>query len=223
MRTERARCRRIGVTMRRMTVGDHAEARDALAADWGRFLAAVLPDAQWLPVPNLGEAVVDFAQAWALDGLILSGGEDIGVTPVRDDTERQLLAWARQHGHPVLGVCRGLQLLHSEQGGALVAVTGHVATRHPVQMLTPTMPGLAVPREVNSFHRWALSIDPVDGAECLVRDVDGYPEAVRYPALGALGIMWHPERETAPHSQDRALVRHWFGHENDGPSKERHS
>lgn len=103
--------------MRTELAGPHREARDGLARDWGRFLQWALPEAAWLPVPNLGAGIDRFAGAWGLDGLILSGGEDIGASLLRDETEQALVTWAEQAAIPVFGVCRGLQLLWTLAGG----------------------------------------------------------------------------------------------------------
>src|SRR5689334_2452359 len=104
--------RRIGVTMRVETHGaTHHEHRDSLARDWAALLATALPEAAWLPVPNLGAVVVAFAERWELDAMLLTGGDDLGSRPERDATECALLAHCIARGLPVLGVCRGLQLV----------------------------------------------------------------------------------------------------------------
>lgn len=82
---------RIGVTMREVHPHGYDEPRDALARNWGNFLGFVLPEVPWLPIPNLGgERAVAFCDQWRLNGLILTGGEDIGVSPMRDETEQAL-------------------------------------------------------------------------------------------------------------------------------------
>ena len=73
--------RRLGITMRIVHAENYREPRDALAQDWHRFMAVALR-LVWLPVPNLGpEDSRRFCERWRLDGLILSGGEDIGAAP----------------------------------------------------------------------------------------------------------------------------------------------
>ena len=64
---------------------------------------------------------------------LLTGGEDPGTSPPRDDTERALLDWAIGDRLPVFGVCRGLQFVQRYFGGELVACDRerHVARRHP--------------------------------------------------------------------------------------------
>ncbi len=96
-------CRRIGITMRVVEAEMHPELRDALAHDWTSYMDFALPGMNWMPVPNLGGDVVKFIDAWQLDGLILSGGNDIGENSLRDTTERLLLEYFIENGKPVLG------------------------------------------------------------------------------------------------------------------------
>ncbi len=193
---------RIGVTMRVMAAAGYSEDRDALAQIWAPFLAVALPGALWLPVPNLGAAqVTDFCAGWGIDRLILSGGEDIGTVPRRDESELSLLAWAEARQIPVLGICRGMQLMGRRAGAALQPVTGHVATRHPLE---------ADPNEsVNSFHALALTGCP-PGYRVLARAADGTIEAIRHLSLPWEGWMWHPEREAIPRRQDIDAMRSVF-------------
>lgn len=80
---------KIGVSTRIVAAQGYSEDRDALAQVWGSFLATALPDALWLPIPNLGaDRTVQYCADWGLDRLILSGGDDIGITPLRDVTEK---------------------------------------------------------------------------------------------------------------------------------------
>nr|MBP6802004.1 gamma-glutamyl-gamma-aminobutyrate hydrolase family protein [Zoogloea sp.] len=118
---------RIGVTSRIVEAQGYREARDALAHDWAVFLAAALPGVAWMQLPNLGgEHIVPYCEQWEIDRLILSGGEDIGVSALRDQTELRLLDWAEVRGVPVLGICRGMQLIAHRAGTGLIPVAAHV-------------------------------------------------------------------------------------------------
>jgi len=201
---------RIGISMREVHASGYEESRDALARDWGKFIAAVLPDAAWLPVPNLGAAGVQkFCEQWQLNALILTGGEDIGVSPMRDDTERTLLQLAKRHQWPVFGVCRGLQLMWVTRGGALEKQDGHVASRHGM---------LGGSRELNSYHSNVLSEEgwkaPSD-VRVFARALDGSAEGVAFgQPCHWLGVMWHPEREASPHPDDVDMLQGLFADKN---------
>jgi putative glutamine amidotransferase len=150
----RAMTKRVGLSQRVVVCG--SERRDCLDQAWTQAVAAEGN----LPIP-LGNATIDVAgllDALTLDAIVLTGGNDIAsapgavdVAPERDRFERAALAWAHDRDIPVLGVCRGLQMLATEAGATLAETDGHVATRHA---LVSTIAGL--PSGVNSFHRLSI-------------------------------------------------------------------
>ena len=193
---------RIGVTMRVLSVEGYDEPRDALAQNWGRFLKVVFPGAPWIPLPNLGaDAIRGYAEHWGFNRLLLTGGEDLGACPIRDETERELLTLARERDLPVLGICRGMQIMASYLGARLKPVEGHVRRRHVLQ-------GTFV-HEVNSFHKYGLATCP-EGFAVTGRAEDGEIESIAGVELRWEGWMWHPERETPFNSVDVTRLRGLF-------------
>lgn len=190
--------KRIAVTQRVAVDPQTGERRDAL----DQRLAAWISHAQLLPYPLPNAWTDNLAlEAWLAtlcpQGLILSGGPDMGVAPERDRTERAALDWAAKERLPVLGICRGMQMLVLRAGATLVAQDGHVGREHDVT--NPQYPGTA--RRVNSFHRLGLRSCPSDyQPTALARD--GTIEAVRHRKLPWEGWMWHPEREPCGQEED---------------------
>jgi gamma-glutamyl-gamma-aminobutyrate hydrolase PuuD len=166
---------------------DRPETRDALDQDLIEFLvtAGALP----LPVSNrlifCGQALAQWLEALQPDAVLLSGGNDIGRVRERDLTEQALLAYAQYHRLPVLGLCRGMQMLAHWAGTPLRKVEGHVASTH---QLHGRLSG-----SVNSFHTQALAECP-PGFEVLAHSEDGVIEAIQHLDLPWQGWMWHPER-----------------------------
>jgi putative glutamine amidotransferase len=142
------------------------------------------------------------------DGLILLGGCDInplwyGEKPVytgkidkeRDRIEWQLLRRAMSRDLPILGICRGHQLLSVAYGGSLYQdiyrqrrETDHDKT-HRVNITGP-LANHAATDIVNSLHHQAVRSVP-DGFKVLARSTDGIVESIYKP--GVLGVQWHPE------------------------------
>ena len=175
----------VAVSQRVDTFPERNETRDALDQRLAAFLAigGHVP----VPVPNaLGRAIREWLAVVHPAAVVLSGGNDIGQCAERDDTELALLAYAQERQLPVLGICRGMQMLAHWSGVGLQPVEGHVRTRH---CLVGEIVG-----EVNSFHGFALATCPVD-FEVLARSNDGEIEAIRHQSLPWEGWMWHPERE----------------------------
>lgn len=212
----RAACRRIGITMRVVDAEGYSEPRDALALDWASYMEFALPGVHWMPVPNLGKGIVEFTDAWQLDGLILSGGNDIGENSLRDTTERLLLEDFIGNGKPVLGICRGLQLLQTNLGGKLKKCdeVTHVAAQHEVNITEdPSGAHWAGKRQVNSFHRYGIRVpDLQPSLQALATTHDDWVEAARLENSAVLGLMWHPERDVQYSLKDRGMIQWLFGY-----------
>ena len=161
-------------------------------------------------------------------GLVLSGGEDINparyreeptpqlgpVNPLRDTAECQALEAAITRDLPVLGICRGHQLLNVYFGGTLYQDIGvsmgpefsHLQTtqweahHHEVTVVEESRIGRAIraPRlEINSFHHQAIK-DLAPNLEVTARADDGLIEAVESrDHRWVVGVQWHPERHEA--------------------------
>ena len=172
-----------------------------------------------------GAAGLDDYAAW-LDALVLEGGSDVwpgsyGETPlddrwhgdrVRDDYEKALLAAFAARGKPVLGICRGLQLMNVAHGGTLlqdIATQRPGALRHrdadlydrnlhTIDFVAGThLAELfhATPRAtVNSVHHQAIKdLAPGFVVEARCPD-DGMIEAIRKPGRNFMAaVQWHPE------------------------------
>lgn len=190
---------RIGLTMRVESGGPDGESRDALAHDWPRLMALALGDAPWVPIPNLGQCVEQFLDAWAIDAVVLTGGNDVSACPLRDETERVVLDRCIGGGLPVLGVCRGLQLAQAYFGGALRTASeahrsGHV---HAVELCDDGGRRMLGARriEVPSFHRCAVRLDELHPElEAWAISEDGLVEGLRCRSAPLVAVQWHPER-----------------------------
>ena len=181
----------IAISQRVDRVPARAENRDALDQRLTGWVCAL--GALSLPVPNaLGDDLAGWLAALAPTAMLLSGGNDIGDSPERDRTEAALLEHAARAGLPVLGICRGMQMLAHHAGATLVPVSGHAGTRHPLQ--GDAVVSGAIPAEVNSFHNWGLAACP-PGYAVLAIAPDGSIEAMRHGSRRWEGWMWHPERE----------------------------
>jgi N5-(cytidine 5'-diphosphoramidyl)-L-glutamine hydrolase len=192
----------VAITQR--VVPERTERRDCLDQAWPRFLAAcgLLP----LAVPNVPEVALAMCSRGDLAGLVLTGGNDLaalgGDAPERDAVENALLDLAARRQLPVLGVCRGMQLIQQRSTVPLRRVEGHVTPRQVIRIN-------GEPTEVNAYHCFAAfeSRGPLE--TWAVAD-DGVIKAIRHQSLPVTGIMWHPERTVPPAAADIALFRRLF-------------
>ncbi|MFJ1810476.1 MULTISPECIES: gamma-glutamyl-gamma-aminobutyrate hydrolase family protein [unclassified Streptomyces] len=171
-------------------------------------LAAMLP-------PDAPEHAA--AAVARLDGLVIAGGPDVepvryGAEPEprtgppareRDAWELALIEAALAAEVPLLGICRGMQLLNVALGGTLTQhIDGHaeavgVFGRHPVKPVPGTRYAEAVEEEtsVPTYHHQA--VDRL-GAGLIPSAYagDGTVEAVELPSVNwVLGVQWHPEMD----------------------------
>jgi N5-(cytidine 5'-diphosphoramidyl)-L-glutamine hydrolase len=194
----------VAITQRVSVIPERGERRDCLDQAWPRFVAScgLLP----LVLPNVTEVALAMCAASNLAGLILTGGNDLatlgGDAPERDAAENALLDAVEARGLPVLGVCRGMQLIQQRFAIPLHPVEGHVAKRLMIRID-------GEPTEVNSYHRFA-AFESSPPLEVWALAADGVVKAIRHSALPVTGIMWHPERNTPFTSADVALFRRVF-------------
>ncbi len=196
--------KKVAITQRVSVVPEYGERRDCLDQAWPRFLAAcgLMP----LALPNVIEVAVALCAGADVTGLVLTGGNDLaalgGDAPERDATENAVLDVAESRGLPVLGVCRGMQVVQQRCAIPLRRVEGHVTRRQVIRVD-------GEPTEVNSYHRFAAfeSRPPLD--VWAVAD-DGVVKAIQHAAHSTTCIMWHPERMDPFAAADVALFRRVF-------------
>ncbi len=172
-------------------------------------------------LPNLATNIEALLER--LDGLLLAGGEDICperygdaerhpkvvVTPARDDLEIPLARMAVELGLPVLGICRGIQLLNVALGGTLYqdlpderpspvvhrqSEARHIGTHGFTPEAGARLAALigAEPLRVNTFHHQAVR-DVAPGLVVGARAEDGLVEALETADGRVVAVQYHPE------------------------------
>ena len=182
-----------------------------IAACWRVWRAGGRP--LWL-APGSGEALPA-----ALEGLVVTGGSDIDPSlylqaggpwvapdPQRDQFELTALEFARRHELPLLGICRGAQLINVAAGGTLYQditelrrVTSNRPTLLPRKQVEvesdsrlARVLGVTVV-QVNSLHHQAVE-HLGDGLRVVARDGDRIVQAIEAPQRRfCIGVQWHPE------------------------------
>ena len=107
--------KRFGISLRVELIEKYNEKRDTISQEWTIFLQnlAITP----ILIPNTLGDVKSYISDVEIDGIILSGGDNVGQFPERDKTEKQILDYAIDKRFPVLGVCRGMQIINEYFAG----------------------------------------------------------------------------------------------------------
>lgn len=199
-------------------------------------MVRALLEAGAAPVLVPADAAAAEVVAPLLDGLVLSGGTDVDPSwydggdarwpgqPERDAAEMTLYRSLRDRRRPVLGLCRGCQLIAVAEGGTLwpdlpsMYPGGPVhrcqerydALRHPVTIEAGSRAarwlGVDGEQEVNSVHHQAVRDCPPT-LRVVARSPEGIVEAVEsLNGAVVVGVQWHPEWMRDDPAQRRLLA-----------------
>ncbi|MBZ2188438.1 gamma-glutamyl-gamma-aminobutyrate hydrolase family protein [Alcanivorax sp. JB21] len=155
-----------------------------------------------------------------IDGLVIAGGDHVhprhyqqlpqvkaAYNPGRDTLELALLDEARERSLPVMGICRGAQLLNVHRGGDLHQnITPMRRHTRPRRLITAAQPVRLVPRSrlsrvlrrrrlgANRMHSQSIR-ELGEGLRVAARDADHFVQAIENegPGQWQLGVQWHPE------------------------------
>lgn len=190
----------------------------------GGVAVVLVPDPQ---VGDRPELVMDH-----VDGLLLTGGVDLepvtygaarterteATTPARDEFELTLVRTALARDVPVLGICRGMQLVNVAAGGTLHQhlpdagfrehrpIPGRLddLTFHEIDVVpgswAAALSGSGVQR-VNSHHHQGIDVLGSGAVVTAWSIPDRLPEAIEFPTRRyVLGVQWHPEVDVLEHA-----------------------
>lgn len=223
----------VGITGRRfrlsLITGADARYGDRCTDTYTADFAARIAAAGGLPVNLSYDTDVAAVCAW-LSAVVITGGQDVhpafwggdadvvrDIDPrtnpmvhdaARDEYEFALVRAALERGIPVLGVCRGMQVLNVALGGTLIpdlpsgpvahlsteaassdGTADHIVTFEPGSIAASLFDGSGV---TNSWHHQAVDRCGT-GLVVTGRTSDGVVESVERPGAPVLGVQWHPE------------------------------
>ena len=186
-----------------------------IPANVNNYVAAVTASGME-PVVSLD--IPDDTALSRFDGLILPGGADVhpsrygqsingseGIDEELDDKQFAILDCFVKAGKPILGICKGHQVINVYFGGDLIQDLGtdgnaihRYVTADKVHM-THAEPGSWLAKlygtdfATNSAHHQAVD-HPAPGFQIIQRTEDGVVESIAHPELPILSLQWHPER-----------------------------
>ena len=174
----------------------------------------------------------------SVDGVLIQGGGDVdparygaakrsdavyGIVGAHDSFEMAVVLEAVRQDKPILGICRGMQVLNVALGGTLHQDLGdlladresHWNTYHPIMLDDGSHVAIAMgtnsPNRSHSLHHQALD-KVAPGLRISGRAPDGVVEAVEHDACGwVVGVQWHPEDDAAEKPDQQRLLDAFVG------------
>jgi putative glutamine amidotransferase len=189
-----------------------------MTATGGRLIT-MRPDAAGIPVS--AEKIEALMENERIDGVLLTGGGDVDpnlyggdpnstmlVHRLRDDFEIALIRKARKRGLPILGICRGCQIINVALGGTVrnlrkeqdvkglhLTLSGHTVDLNPDSKLAETL-GVTHLAKVISLHGNSVG-KPAPEVTVAATGPGDVVEAIETDSAGQkgwiVGIQWHPE------------------------------
>ena len=205
--------KRLGITQRVEIISSYNERRDCLDQRWSTLSSKL----GYIPIPlpnNFNDNIVEIVESLNLDGIIFSGGNSISnleknlkdAAPERDNFEISLLKESLKFNIPILGICRGMQIINIFFGGKLSPVINHVAVNHELQLEKGYSKYIS--KKVNSYHSWGIKFSEMASDFIpIAKDNQNNVEAFIHKNLKISGIMWHPERENPFNEKDIKLIK----------------
>jgi N5-(cytidine 5'-diphosphoramidyl)-L-glutamine hydrolase len=207
--------KKIGISLRVTAAEGYDEKRDSLSQEWPQLLEELGFDPIF--IPNSLKNIDKFLENINIDGLILSGGENIGENKLRDQTEIKIIKFAIEKKLPVFGVCRGMQIINKFFGGKIRITNNkeHVKKNHEVSIYDKKLIENIKNEKilVNSFHENIITKKILGNKlEILgLCEKDNTVEMFRHNQLPITGVMWHPERD--PNEINKEILKKALNHD----------
>lgn len=155
------------------------------------------------------------------DGFIIPGGDDIDpayfneennglskeINPEVDTADKIIVEYAKENKIPLLGICRGIQVINVFLGGSIYQDIGndhkHIISDHKVITYPNHLLRFRKTIAVNSYHHQAIN-KLAPEISVIARHVDGTIEAIIHNQLPMFGVQWHPE--LLPDSEETEII-----------------
>lgn len=199
---------KIAISQRVDYIEDRNEHRDSLDQRLIQFVDSLNLIPLLIPnsLVNSEDRLEDWLNSIKPNGILISGGNNIGDFSSRDKTEKKIYQWAIQRSISLFGICRGMQIICQINGVNLKHVSNHVSVKHKINLSNQKQ---LITRK--SFHDFAIKDCPND-FKITHYTSDGVIEGIEHNSKSIKAIMWHPEREDFFCEYDKEMIKDFYEH-----------
>ena len=196
--------KRILISQRIDHFPERNETRDGLDIK----LCKIFTELGYLPIPLPScfgylkkSKLIKYIDSFEPHGIVLSGGNNLNQYKERDYLEKILIEYSIIKNKPLLGICRGMQILGNFFGVDVQEVKNHVNSERFIKG--------EINKKVKCFHEYKISACPKE-FNILATSEDGCIESIKSKNFPILGIMWHFERDKYLDKIDKELILELF-------------
>ena len=149
-------------------------------------------------IPNSKRNFLKISKKIKPNLIILAGGNDLfqnnKYVKNRLKVEKYLINYGISKKIPILGVCRGMQLINHFFEGKISKVKGHMRKKNTIIFKQKIFSKKYI--DITSYHNYGIKKkDMASKFDALATDKNENIEMFKHKKLNILGVMWHPERE----------------------------
>ena len=206
----------IGITQRIEAVEGYNEIREQLDVKWGELLI----ECGYMPIVLTKNIDIEvLLEHITLQGIILTGGNDLSslsnrcIDKTRDLFEKSIIEASIQRNIPILGVCRGMQVIGEFFGAQILEVENHIGMGHDINIIPNTVLHKCMKKDqlnVNSYHKYSIKDIDENIFNILATSKNREIEAIMHKSYPIMAQMWHPEREEPFKEGDKTIIKELF-------------
>jgi len=206
--------KKIVITQRLEECFEYSEVRSSLDINYYKLLV----EAGFFPIILPYDInICEYLDKLDIDGILLTGGNDLYsqnnniLSKKRDIFEKKLVEYSIINNIPLLGICRGMQIIAEYFGSTLKKVSNHVNKIHKISVNKESVyyENIKKLKEVNTFHNYGIEKLSEELQISAVSE-DGIIEALEHRTLLLFGQMWHSERVKPFNKNEINLIQNIF-------------
>lgn len=204
----------IAITQNLMEYNSYKEVRESLDINYIKLIK----DLGFIPlILSSTINIEEYFSLFKIDGLILSGGNDLSCcndntcSNQRDIFEKKLIDYCIKYDIPILGVCRGMQIIADYFGSTFEKIDNQVAIKHSLKIESDSkyFNELNLLKEVNSFHNYSIK-NLSKNLSISAKSDCNLIKAIEHTKYKIFAHMWHPERNSPFNKNELNLIKNFF-------------